>query len=282
MTSIPASMPWIRLYTEMLDDPKLGRLPDATKWRMCQLFLFAGECDAEGYLVNGKDSLTVEDIAWRLRINSDELQSDLDLLTGMGIIDCEDGTWMIVKFSERQPRPQSEKRKAWRERKRRQREQDPDTSGTSEDVTRESRVTHAGVTPTEERRVEKSRGEESISIAANAAPPQQPPPKTTKPTPKTAYTEGQRGFLEKHGAKRFKNLTQAEAVLGLEQKHGTRLLLEGATWSAKCGMTLGKAVLSLETALPKWGEPKSRGSPGDLPEAKSAAVIRAWAKEQGV
>ena len=275
-------MPWIRLYTEMLDDPKLGRLPDSTKWRMCQLFLFAGECDAEGYLVNGTDSLTVEDIAWRLRVDAAELQSDLDQLTDLDIVAFEDGTWMIVKFSERQPRPQSEKRKAWRERKRRQREKDGTPDDTPEDVTRDNAVNPAGFTATEKSRVEKRREEESRSIAADAAPPPRSPPKKGKSASKPGYTTGQQGFLEKHGAKRFKNRTQAEAVLTLEQLHGTTKLLEGATWTAKTGMTLGKAVLALETALPKWGEPKSRASPDNLPEAKSAAVIRAWAEEQGV
>lgn len=38
---------WIKLYHEILHDPKMGRLPD-NLWRRCiELFLLAGELGAE-------------------------------------------------------------------------------------------------------------------------------------------------------------------------------------------------------------------------------------------
>jgi hypothetical protein len=51
---------WIKLYLEILDDPKMGQLPDGL-WRSAiELFLLAGE--------NGNDGLLqpVTDLAWRL------------------------------------------------------------------------------------------------------------------------------------------------------------------------------------------------------------------------
>lgn len=69
---------------------------------------------------------------------------------------------------------------------------------------------------------------------------------------KRGLTEGQRFWLDSFGAKRFANNVQKSAVLTLEQKHGTEKLKQGVLWAAKQGMSMGRAVSSLETALPKW------------------------------
>ena len=103
-----ASMPWIKLYTEMLDDPKLGRLDAATKWHFVSLCLLAGECDSNGYLVNGKAALTVGDIAWRMRESPETMMASMEALHDVGVLRCEDdGTWYVVNFEKRQGRPQS-------------------------------------------------------------------------------------------------------------------------------------------------------------------------------
>lgn len=93
-------------------------------------------------------------------------------------------------------------------------------------------------------------------------------------------TAGQRGFLDRHGAQRFKNRTQADTILSLEQQFGTTVLLEAADWTAKKGMTLGNAITSLETALPKWG--RARASPKNGPEPAGYAGIRQWMEEDGI
>lgn len=66
-------------------------------------------------------------------------------------------------------------------------------------------------------------------------------------------TDGQRYFLTAFGAKRFKTLVQKDAVGTLEQNHDTDTFKAGTDWAAKQGMNMGKAVIALETALPKWG-----------------------------
>lgn len=141
-------MPWVKLYTEMLDDPKIGRLPDAIKWRFVSLVLLAGECDKDGYLSNSSEPMTVDDIAWRMRVTREQCETELTSLVNTGLLEDIDGAYLVTKFAERQGRPQSEKRAQWRERKARQR----DTQDSHEDVTRESRESHAP-------RVEKSREE---------------------------------------------------------------------------------------------------------------------------
>ena len=60
---------WIKLYHELLDDPKMGTLP-ADLWQfVVGLFLLAGEIDCNGTLPN------VTKIAWRLRYNVTQVET---------------------------------------------------------------------------------------------------------------------------------------------------------------------------------------------------------------
>ena len=87
---------WIKLYHEILDDPKMGRLDDRSYRRTIELFLLAGETDAEGELPS------VEDISWRLRIPYEEITDDLTSLKEVGILSEHDGLWSVTNFSDRQ------------------------------------------------------------------------------------------------------------------------------------------------------------------------------------
>ena len=167
-----SSMPWIKLYTEMLDDPKIGRLADAIKWRFVSLVLLAGECDQDGAFITGQHMMSIDDIAWRLRITSEQCETELEALLQCGVLELDGDVYYLPKFSDRQGRPQSEKREKWRERKQRQRE----SQETKEDVTRESRVIHAP-------RVEKSREEKIENRVENisADKPRSKPAKETCP-----------------------------------------------------------------------------------------------------
>ena len=251
-----SSMPWIKIYTDILDDPKMGRLDAGVKWHFIAICVLAGECDSEGYLVNGDEPFSVEDVAWRLRESPAHIGASMEILQNCGLLtQDDDGTWFVTNFSKRQGRPQYEKRKQWRERKQKQREREQDDekpgteqeqSGSPENVTRDSRESH-GLRERErgekEKETEKEKDNNAGKPAIDAVP--------------DGLTEGQRLFLAAFGAKRFRTKPQKEAVLALEKAHGTAVLSEGVQWAAKQGMNMGKAVLSLETALPKWGKPKS-------------------------
>jgi hypothetical protein len=178
-----SEMPWVKMFTEMLDDTKLGRLNNAVRWRFVSLILLAGECDAEGYLTNGSGPMSTEDIAWRLRCHPAKLAKELDTLSNVGLIANTDGGWKVIKFSERQGRTQSERRQMWRERQSKRRHFDGGPSWKEDDnsekvaktpektlpVTRDSRVSH--VARGEKRREEKRREE---------TPAGAPPPKTNR------------------------------------------------------------------------------------------------------
>jgi len=108
-----ASRYWIKLYHEILDDPKMGRLPDRTWRRVIELFLLAGDCDGDGELP------PVGDIAWRLRCDPDELAEDLALLAGVDIVAEDETGWYVVHFSERQaPVSSTERSRQFRKRQR--------------------------------------------------------------------------------------------------------------------------------------------------------------------
>ena len=135
-----AGMPWVKLYTEILDDIKISRLTDAQKWRFIQLILMAAECDAEGALVTGDTPVTLEDVSIRLRCDIKIIEKDIEKFIAVGLAHIEDDVIVVTSFSGRQGPTQEEKRKVWRERQRKRRER----------VSKESPESHGGVTPLEE------------------------------------------------------------------------------------------------------------------------------------
>jgi len=91
-----ASKFWIKLYIEILDDPKMGKLPDFLFRRAIELFLLAGE--------NGNDGLLqpVQDLAWRLRISETKLTESLSALSLVGVVHETPEGWVVSNFSKRQ------------------------------------------------------------------------------------------------------------------------------------------------------------------------------------
>ena len=134
-------MPWVKIYTEMLDDVKIASLEDAQKWRFIQLILLAGECDAGGSFVTGESRMTHAQLSWRLRCDTKTIESDIEKLVEIGLL-IDDGLLTIAKFRERQGPTQTEKRQKWAERQQNKRQKAI--------VTHESRVTSKRVTLKEE------------------------------------------------------------------------------------------------------------------------------------
>lgn len=159
-----SSMPWIKLYTEILNDPKMGRMPDHVWRRAIEIFLIAGEYDQDGILPD------IEDMCWKLRIDREELLTCLVELQKADIVDTlEDGTWIVIHFSERQGRPQSEKQEQWRDRQQRFREK---KSESNESVTRDNTQDTKVTNPSRE---DKSREDIDKSTARKTrAAPKQP------------------------------------------------------------------------------------------------------------
>lgn len=144
---------WMKLYIEILDDPKMATLPDRIWRRVIELFLVAKRLGKDGHLPDTRQ------IAWVLRINPDDLAMDLAQIAQTGIIVQELGGWFIPKFAQRQAAVPDAERKA-QERKRAQSRQ------YSGDVTSQSR----NVTQSTEDRLTESETETDTEVVVQQRP----------------------------------------------------------------------------------------------------------------
>jgi hypothetical protein len=101
---------WIKLYLEILNDPKMGPLPDYLWRRAVELFLLAGENDKDGLL------RPVPDMAWRLRVSEDDLDKSLRTLSAIGVVHETPEGWVVTHFKERQYSESAERMRRYRER----------------------------------------------------------------------------------------------------------------------------------------------------------------------
>ena len=126
---------WIKLYHEILDDPKMGRLPDHL-WRRCiELFLIAGDFHKEGHLPE------LSDMAWRLRSTDEEVTETLNALAAEDIVCQNDTGWIVSHFAARQAAVPGKKRiEQWRDSQRK------DTYYGNERATTTQRVSNEVVT----------------------------------------------------------------------------------------------------------------------------------------
>ena len=88
--------PWIKLWVEMLSDPKVARLDDHRYRRFIEVLLLAGYQDGEGELP------PMTDAAWLTHLTEEELTAELQDLTTTGLICKSDTGWLVKNFSKRQ------------------------------------------------------------------------------------------------------------------------------------------------------------------------------------
>lgn len=147
---------WLKLYTDILYDPKMGRLTDVLWRRAIECFLLAKEQNENGLLP------PLADMAFLLRAHSPEaLESDLIELQRVGIVNNAGQGWRVVNFEKWQaPMTDAERKASSRARR--------STSGSHEPVTERSQTRHVSVL--EERRgevrgeeEEEERGEENVT-----------------------------------------------------------------------------------------------------------------------
>jgi hypothetical protein len=88
---------WVKLYIEILDDPKMGRLAHNLWRRLIELILLAGRTGNDGALP------PVEEMAWTLRLSRDRLLEDLHSLAEIGEVhEAQPGSWIVTNFAKRQ------------------------------------------------------------------------------------------------------------------------------------------------------------------------------------
>lgn len=138
---------WVKLYTEIIDDPKMRPFTWAQKGIWAALLALGGKLDMR----NGEGAETgelysVEDTAWAIRCDLEEFTEAIAAFSRPAGEDekpmlCEsDGVLFITNYPKRQARPPSQQREAVRQRVANHR-----ARKRNEDVTR----LHQAVTPSE-------------------------------------------------------------------------------------------------------------------------------------
>ena len=140
---------WIKLSTDIIDDPKMGSLEWA-EWGMWVAFLaLAGKLDHRDRKENETGQLdTVDNIAWHLRTAGMALEGVIQKFIGLGMMhEDKDGVLFISNYAKRQMKPPSDRRDRVKDRVKRHR-------ATKETGSNES------VTPLDKNRIDKNRIEE--------------------------------------------------------------------------------------------------------------------------
>ena len=107
---------WIKLYHEIIYERKIAILEDRLWRRMIECFLMAGEKDERGYLP------PLADMAWILRISEETLETDLNELIRVGILEYKNELYFVKNFYKRQ-KPMKKAEYMRRLREERQREE---------------------------------------------------------------------------------------------------------------------------------------------------------------
>ena len=120
-------LPWIKMWLEALDDPKLTRLTLAERGAWWELLQLAGKCDAGGKILSGGEGLDIEEIVDALHIKTaadrQSLESMLAKMEERGSLMWNEGHKLtVIHWEERQRIPPSARPEAIADRVRRHRE----------------------------------------------------------------------------------------------------------------------------------------------------------------
>jgi hypothetical protein len=107
---------WIKLWTEMLHDPKVLALTDEQHRFWIDILCMAGSVEKNGALG------TAEDISCVVRKPLSATRRLLGVLRRAGMVSEIHSVWMIAHFAKRQYRPPSDRPEAVRDRVRQHRE----------------------------------------------------------------------------------------------------------------------------------------------------------------
>ena len=180
---------WIKLYVELLDDPKLALVPDLVRLRFIQLLLVAGADDQDGLLPDSKR------LAWRLRVEHNQLLNELRALKNAGVICREGESWIVTNFAKRQAamtsyeRVQSFRRRKNDEAHRYLDDNENDEAAAEEGVTSASSSTSPSLSSSQGEEVQEEG--DTTSPAAAQPPETDPNPKASRKRHKSAFARSE-------------------------------------------------------------------------------------------
>lgn len=156
---------WIKLYHEILHDPKMGRLTDNLWRRVIEIFLLAGENDNDGNLP------PIESMAWTLRLSVEELEANLQALEKVNIVSQTPDGWHVTHYAQRQAAiPGKERVSAHRDRVKKQ---EYYADETTEDFNGNESVTNRNTDIDIDKELDQNKSKSKIKRAASAALPRQ-------------------------------------------------------------------------------------------------------------
>lgn len=124
---MPRAKPWLKMWTEWVDDNKMLRLSLAEQGAWWRVVTLAQKCNTDGKLVTGGGSpLSLDEIADSVHIKNNDMpifQSMLAKMEREKSFHWEGDILVVTHFAERQSQVPSETPEAMRERQRRHREQ---------------------------------------------------------------------------------------------------------------------------------------------------------------
>lgn len=152
---------WVKLYTEILRDPKMHNLGDRP-FRMCiNLIALAGQLDENGRLG------CPEDIAFHLRLDPSETTAILKELEEIRVTCNKKGIWWLKNWTKRNGKPISDSRQAVRDRVQKYRENKTNSNTVKRTGNAVTSALHdAGNAP----RKDKNREEKKVLPGAQPAP----------------------------------------------------------------------------------------------------------------
>jgi hypothetical protein len=104
---------WMKLWFDILNDPKMGMLPDRLWRRVIELFLLAGQEGEDGLLPD------IEIMAWTLKLSKSALEKDLERIAEVGIVTKTNDGWVVTNFKKRnEPVDPAKRIKDFRQRER--------------------------------------------------------------------------------------------------------------------------------------------------------------------
>ncbi len=174
-------MKWLRLYDELLDDPKVQRLPHALFRDYINLLCLANRQKERGTLPD------TPDVAFALRTSPEQAVAALGMLAAAGLLDVSDDGVRIHGWDERQYTSDTPEAAAERKRRQRDRERERHSDLYMEGhagVTVTDRDSHSIVTPPEQiqNRTDTEADTEQSSSAPQADAPTRSVPKPPKGT----------------------------------------------------------------------------------------------------
>ncbi len=157
---------WLKVYTEILHDPKVMRLPPIIRLRFYECLVLAREYDQDG------DLPPDEDAAFIFRIPEEQYQVEMKELQSAGLVD-RNGCWHLPKFTERQSAiVGAERVKKYREIKRREEYEQEQTGQLCNENQKECNETlqecNESLHRIEQNRIDKNRVEEEQITPASA------------------------------------------------------------------------------------------------------------------